>query len=181
MNKILVLVDCQNDFIDGSLGVGYNKWQKAYAVIEDAIKNGNYDKIVTTKDWHPASHCSFKENGGPWPAHCLASTEGADFYWKIKGLLSDSNSFNINKGCDPQKEEYGVDIYEKTKDIFAHADNQFEFHFMGLCFDYCVSECARMTAEHSNCKCYVVKNGSCAIDENATPNAGKAMIVESMN
>ena len=35
--------------------------------------------VYATRDWHPADHCSFHAQGGPWPAHCVAGTPGAEF------------------------------------------------------------------------------------------------------
>ncbi|WP_300318086.1 isochorismatase family protein [Accumulibacter sp.] len=35
--------------------------------------------IFATFDWHPADHWSLREQGGPWPAHCIAGTHGAAF------------------------------------------------------------------------------------------------------
>ena len=73
MRKILVAVDLQNDFIDGSLAV-----PNAADVIPiiNAAKH-DYDLVYFTLDWHCANHCSFNTNGGPWPPHCIHYTHGA--------------------------------------------------------------------------------------------------------
>lgn len=36
-------------------------------------------RVIATRDWHPPDHCSFQAQGGPWPVHCVAGTEGATF------------------------------------------------------------------------------------------------------
>jgi nicotinamidase/pyrazinamidase len=36
--------------------------------------------IFVTRDWHPADHCSFTAQGGPWPAHCVKGTAGAELH-----------------------------------------------------------------------------------------------------
>jgi nicotinamidase/pyrazinamidase len=36
--------------------------------------------IYASRDWHPAGHISFKEQGGPWPPHCLQNSDGARFH-----------------------------------------------------------------------------------------------------
>ena len=102
--KIIVIVDMQNDFIDGSLGVSYAKWAGALEYIKGLLADGGYDKVVMTKDWHPADHCSFAPQGGPWPPHCVAGTPGAEPFW----MLSKAADQTILKGQDPSKEEYGV-------------------------------------------------------------------------
>ena len=65
--KILLVVDVQRDFIDGSLAA-----PGAEAIIPEinGIKNGA-DLVYFTLDWHPKDHSSFKANGGPWPEHCV--------------------------------------------------------------------------------------------------------------
>ena len=35
--------------------------------------------IVLSRCWHPRNHCSFREHGGPWPAHAIADSPGAAF------------------------------------------------------------------------------------------------------
>jgi nicotinamidase/pyrazinamidase len=42
--------------------------------------------VVVTRDWHPGGHMSFDDRGGPWPPHCIAGTEGAQF---ARGLATD--------------------------------------------------------------------------------------------
>ena len=40
--------------------------------------------IFATRDWHPRNHCSFREQGGPWPPHCVAGTYGAEFPRRLR-------------------------------------------------------------------------------------------------
>jgi nicotinamidase/pyrazinamidase len=80
-NYALLLVDVQRDFCSGGkLAVPgadeivplLNRWVKAAA-----RKN---IPIYASRDWHPRRHPSFREEGGPWPPHCLADSEGAAFH-----------------------------------------------------------------------------------------------------
>ena len=65
------------------------------------------------------------------------------------------------KGENPAVEEYGVDLLSSKK---APKDDA-EIFVVGLCYDYCVSECAKMTAKaHPNSKIHIVKNATVAID-----------------
>ncbi|MBO4605085.1 MAG: isochorismatase family protein [Bacteroidales bacterium] len=165
--KILALIDPQNDFVDGSLGVGYAKWVTALQYIKGLLQDGGYDKVVMTKDWHPADHCSFAPQGGPWPQHCVEGTPGAEPFW----MLKDAADEIILKGRDPQKEEYGVDLLADAK------DDNVEIDVVGLCYDYCVANCAKMTSEaHPNAKVRVLAQGCVAIDPTAKPDFGKAEV-----
>ena len=75
-----------------------------------AEENGKYDWLVVTEDWHPSEHCSFKENGGQWPVHCLQETEGAAIYSPLKEVLDPiSHKVEIvHKGMNENREEYSV-------------------------------------------------------------------------
>jgi nicotinamidase/pyrazinamidase len=78
----LVVVDIQNDFADpqGSLAVpgGESVVKAAAAEVEAAVEADAL--VVYTTDWHPEHTPHFAEHGGPWPAHCVAGTWGAEFH-----------------------------------------------------------------------------------------------------
>ncbi len=71
----LIVVDVQNDFLpSGTLAV-----PSADLVIEPLnryIRAFEHRRlpIFLTRDWHPPNHCSFRAQGGWWPAHCVAGT-----------------------------------------------------------------------------------------------------------
>ena len=139
---------------------------KDFETILGLIRDGGYDKIVMTKDWHPANHCSFAPQGGPWPAHCVAGTPGAAPFWMLDSVADET----ILKGQDPSKEEYGVDL-------LAGKDDNVQIDVVGLCYDYCVANCAKMTSEaHPAAKVTVLAKGCVAIDPSATPDFGKAVV-----
>lgn len=157
--KVLAIIDAQNDFIDGTMGVGIEKWNKAKAAIVDLIKKEKYDSIVFTKDWHPTNHCSFTAQGGPWPAHCVAGEKGAEIDVDLQTI--EIPSVTLNKGCNVNVEEYGVDV-------LPNVNNVAELHLVGLCYDYCVQSCAKETAKtHPDTRIVVKKAGTVAIDDNA--------------
>jgi nicotinate phosphoribosyltransferase len=76
----LLIVDVQNDFLPGG-SLGVRDGDAIIPVLNDLIARFRRAGalIVATRDWHPADHCSFRAQGGPWPPHCVASTEGAAF------------------------------------------------------------------------------------------------------
>lgn len=157
--KVLAIVDAQNDFIDGSLGVGVERWSIAKKNIMELIRKENYDRIVFTKDWHPANHCSFKEQGGPWPSHCVEGEFGAE----IDSDFSNMNvrAITINKGCKQDTEEYGIDVLTECVNVK-------EVHLVGLCYDFCIASCAKETAKNNpGTKVVIKKAGTVAIDDNA--------------
>ena len=77
MNKMLLIVDPQVDFINGSLPVaGAAKAMDALAGYVKESDNEYIVKIVTS-DWHPYHHCSFDREVGQWPPHCVQHSVGA--------------------------------------------------------------------------------------------------------
>src|SRR5262245_5662156 len=80
----LLVIDIQNDFCaGGTLEVPggdevvpiMNRWIRS---AEDAGI-----PMFFTRDWHPANHVSFKQQGGPWPPHCVQNTVGAQFHPRL--------------------------------------------------------------------------------------------------
>lgn len=157
--KVLAIIDAQNDFIDGSMGVGTEKWNKAKKAIFDLVKQEDYDKIIFTKDWHPTNHCSFKAQGGIWPNHCVQGEKGAEIDADFAHLQV--RALTLNKGMNNSVEEYGINVLQGLTNVK-------ELHLVGLCYDYCVASCAKETAKaYPGVKIVIKKAGTVAIDENA--------------
>ena len=60
----LVIVDCQYDFIDGSLACSGSHEAVAYLI---NFINRHEMEVLYTSDWHSPANRSFKVNGGIWP------------------------------------------------------------------------------------------------------------------
>jgi len=102
--KILLVVDVQRDFIDGSLAV-----PGAERIVPEINRvKCRFDKVYFTLDWHPKDHCSFKMNGGAWPEHCVHHTLGASLADGLLDELDESKTRFILKGRDKTREEYGA-------------------------------------------------------------------------
>lgn len=140
-SKVLVVVDVQRDFFDpsGSLYVGGSEELPA----KIAAIAADYDAVVFTLDWHPADHCSFAAQGGIWPSHCVAYTQGAGIADEFSAVLtrgaSDVQIFL--KGTEQDKEQYGafedLDCYPVIKAWFENAES---IDVCGIAGDYCVKE-----------------------------------------
>ena len=136
----LIVVDMQNDFLPGgSLAVPHgdevvpalNRYLSAFSARELPV--------YATRDWHPANHCSFKAQGGPWPPHCVAGTHGAQF---AAGLKFPSGTMIISKATKPDKDAYsgfeGTDL-----DASLRARKIKRLFVGGLATDYCVLNTVR--------------------------------------
>lgn len=135
--KSLIVVDLQKDFYDpkGSLYVaGAEKFPE---LITRHIRN--FDNIFFTLDWHPLSHCSFAQNGGPWPPHCVQHSWGASLPDEVLSAidLSRQEVSYYQKGTRSYEEEYAAFKYISDSDLKVLSQSE-EIGVCGLCGDYCV-------------------------------------------
>ena len=114
-NPALTVVDMLYDFIDGSLaclnaGNAVNEAVKFIDSMTPAQEEAGEEDILDTFpilfvcDHHPSDHSSFKENGGIWPAHCVAGTRGSAVHDRLTPYVSEELTFY--KGCDSSREQY---------------------------------------------------------------------------
>lgn len=158
--KILVVVDYQYDFFnpDGALYV--NGGEKLQEKIASIIPN--FDYVIFTKDSHTLNHCSFKENGGIWPMHCVFNSIGAGI--PIELLKAAKDYGIVTKGDNDDEEEYGafsddiefflniefaVDIEGTcSKPFRSYCDDVDEIVVCGIAGDYCVLETLKNIIKH---------------------------------
>ena len=142
--SLLLLVDVQYDFINGSLAVeGAPVVMDALADYIEALPKGTFDTIVMTADFHPYQHASFKDNGGLWPVHCVQHTHGASIYQPVFDAVKKQfpQAEVLTKGENLAVDEYSImanrNSAKKLLSIIEDNDIQ-EIHIAGLCGDYCV-------------------------------------------
>ena len=102
----LLIVDVQRDFLPGgALAVpeGDAVVAPLSACARHFVERGL--PVFASRDWHPADHCSFREQGGPWPPHCVADTAGAAF---ARGLELPPGTTIIDKATTPEKDAYSA-------------------------------------------------------------------------
>lgn len=91
MKKLLIVVDYQKDFVDGSLG------------FEDAIQLDDYissliekyhennDDVIFTFDTHQENYLETQEGKNLPIVHCLENSEGWKLYGKVASLLQEDD------------------------------------------------------------------------------------------
>ncbi len=100
----LAIIDMQNDFLPGgSLAVPMG--DTIIPVINRYLRlfHDHGLPVFATRDWHPSDHCSFQQQGGQWPAHCIATTSGAAFHPDIEFPI---NTQIISKATTREKDAY---------------------------------------------------------------------------
>ena len=121
--KYLIVVDMQNDFIDGALGTA-----EAVAIVpyvKSVIENFD-GKVLFTRDTHFENYVETQEGKNLPVPHCVKGTDG----WQIRAEL---DALRKTEAID--KITFGskdlVEILKNEKDIES-------ITFVGLCTDICV-------------------------------------------
>lgn len=177
-NTALVVVDMQYDFIDGSLACqnADNAISQTLKFIDKHTKGQRGEEheildtfpILFTRDYHPADHSSFAEQGGTWPTHCVAGTHGAEIHESLVPYVCEELTFD--KGCDKSSEQYsgfeGQNNAEQSLGEILEMLDTTDVYVCGIATEYCV----RNTCEDlkkagyqvhllSDCLGYVDENG----------------------
>ena len=121
--KYLIVVDMQNDFIDGALGTAEAVSIVPY--VKSVIENFE-GKVLFTRDTHFENYMETQEGKNLPVPHCIKGTDG----WQIRAEL---DALHKTEAID--KITFGskdlVDILKNEKDIES-------ITFVGLCTDICV-------------------------------------------
>ena len=114
----LLVVDVQKDFLPGG-ALAVPEGDAVIPPLNEALRAFSEAglPIFATRDWHPPDHCSFVEQGGLWPLHCVAGTSGAAF---PNSLRLPASAVLISKADDPAAEAYsafsGTDLADRLSD-----------------------------------------------------------------
>ena len=133
MKRLLVVVDMQKDFIDGSLGT-----EEAQAIVNHVIKKmKSYEKsdIYLTRDTHGEDYLDTQEGKKLPVVHCVKGTKGWELHPEIEALR--------------RKEPIDKPAFGSTKlgSILCAMDKEYKMRamdglesvtFVGLCTDICV-------------------------------------------
>ena len=131
----LLIIDMQNDFLPGGR-LAVPDGEQIIPVINCYVQkfDAHGNPVLLTRDWHPANHASFNDQGGPWSLHCVAGTYGAEY---PAALLLPETAQVFSKGTHPESNGYSgfEDTDLRTKLERAGARRLF---IAGLATDYCV-------------------------------------------
>lgn len=131
--KILLVIDMQNDFTDGSLGT-----KQAQAIVPDVVKKiGGYppENVYATQDTHPENYLETQEGQNLPVKHCIRGTKGWELCPQIVNLIRKDHIY--------EKPTFGsVRLAQDLRDMAGHED--LEIELVGLCTDICVVSNALM-------------------------------------
>ena len=180
-----IVVDFQNDFIDGSLAVN-----GATDIIENVINLSKIRPTIATQDSHPISHKSFASNNDAlpgeviqlngvnqvlWPDHCVQGTLG----WQLEPRFAAKGNIlhTFFKGTDYDVDSYSA-FFDNSRLVnekfirkstglheHLHSKNVKRLYIFGLATDYCVKYTV-LDALTLGYKVYFVQDASAAINLN---------------
>ena len=172
MNKALIVVDMQNDFISGSLGSVH-----AQAIVENVCRKITaFDgDIFFTRDTHEqAAYMATTEGKGLPVMHCIEGTHGWQIEDRVHAALlerfSDGDALEkhgFNKAC------FGAPIFAKQI-----AKDYSQVELIGLCTDVCViSNAVLLRNQHPHMQ--VTVDASCCAG--VTPQSHQAALTAMKN
>ena len=127
MKKVLVIIDMQNDFIDGPLG--NDECKQAVPAVIDAVNNGGYTDVILTRDTHGDNYLNTQEGRKLSVVHCIKGTDGWQINEKVKTALKDAVVID--------KPTFGSKILAEEITKIAEKED-ITVTLVGLCTDICV-------------------------------------------
>lgn len=127
MKKLLIVIDMQNDFIDGALGT-----KEAVEIVENVknkIRSYPPEDVIATMDTHGEDYLQTQEGQNLPVEHCIRGSNG----WGIREDIADL----LQRAKIYEKPTFGsVQMANDLKERFAK--ESFELELVGLCTDICV-------------------------------------------
>ena len=160
MKKALIVIDMQNDFINGSLGT-----REAQAIVPNVaklIQSSDYAAIFFTRDTHSKDYLDTQEGKNLPIEHCIRDTNG----WKIHDDIAVASI---------ESDMAGVIIDKPTFDIADELaeDNYDEVDLVGLCTDICViTNALILKTQFPEMKINIIENATAG----TTPEAKQAAL-----
>ncbi len=138
--EILVVVDMQKDFVDGSLGT-----KEAVAIVPNVVEKikGFAGKVYYTKDTHEEDYLKTQEGKNLPVKHCIKGTPG----WELTEAVLQA----VDKNSDSkiiEKPTFGSTALAEELKRVDQTERITKITLIGLCTDICVISNALMLKAH---------------------------------
>lgn len=139
MEKFLIVVDMQNDFIDGALGTpeAVQVVSRVLQRVQDAAKASR--EVIFTQDTHEADYLQTSEGKHLPVTHCLEGTQG----WQLHPTLAPYATVTLKKptfGC--------VALVNRLAQAAVGGGENLDIALCGVCTDICVVSNALLLRAH---------------------------------
>lgn len=125
--KILVVVDMQNDFIDGALGT-----KEAASIVPKVVEKIKdfQGRVLATRDTHEADYLSTQEGHNLPVEHCIHNTAGWEIRSEIQALIQEKPIDKVTFGSEELAQT--LKAYHEKEEVIE------SITLVGLCTDICV-------------------------------------------
>jgi len=156
MKKLLIVVDYQNDFVDGTLGFeGANKLDDIISNKIIQYKKDNND-VIFTFDTHTEEYMETEEGYNLPVKHCIKGTYGHKLYGKVNELFDKDKDVYFEKPTFPSLELANYLVDKDYKEI----------EVCGLVSNICVlSNVVMIKSALPNAKIFVDKKATDSFDK----------------
>mgnify|MGYP001087793069 FL=1 len=128
MKKILVVVDYQNDFVNGALG--FEGAEKLDEGIAKKIREYGENNVFFTRDTHAEDYLQTREGRNLPVKHCVKDSNGWEVYGKTKVALDEVGAVGFDK------ESFGLSITHEIANKLPKSVDEVEL--VGLVSNICV-------------------------------------------
>ena len=129
MKKVLVVIDMQNDFIDGALGT--DEAVKIVGSVAEKIREYEGQTVFATRDTHEENYLETAEGRHLPVPHCIRGTKGWEIRPEIAGALAQADAQVIDKPT------FGSEVLARKLQKMAEQE-ELSIELAGLCTDICV-------------------------------------------
>jgi nicotinamidase/pyrazinamidase len=172
----LLIVDVQNDFCPGG-ALAVPDGDRVIPVLASVARRFEAEghPVYASRDWHPPDTTHFRAFGGPWPAHCVAGSEGAALH---PDLHLPADVILISKGQD--RRDAGYSAFDGVTDDGRWFEDDLrerqvtELYVGGLATDYCVRATV-LDARRAQFPVTVLLDGVAGIDREGAARALEEM------
>lgn len=145
MTNALIIVDVQNDFVEGG-SLAVEGGQALAARLGDYLGDGQqkFDHIITTQDWHisPGDHFSdTPDYVDSWPAHCVADSQGAEIVESLRNVLQNIGVSGVVRKGQFEAAYSGFEGVTDDGGTLAEILRELQVtnvYIVGIATDYCV-------------------------------------------
>lgn len=137
MKKLLICIDCQNDFIDGVLGS-----EQAVDTVPNIVKKieeFNNGIIITTQDTHSDNYIETPEGKVLPVPHCIAGTEGWEIAPEVMSAINERIGIEGITTINVKKPTFGsIELANVVNNLVRSTDEDINIEICGFCTDICV-------------------------------------------
>lgn len=133
MNKLLIVIDYQNDFVSGALGFEQAQQLELplYRRVKQALEDGW--KVLFTRDTHHADYLDTREGRFLPVPHCLYGSDG----WHLYGKLAEFEQSDLSNVQQLDKPTFGSNEIVETVRSFCSGEPD-EIELCGVVTSICV-------------------------------------------